>query len=132
LKVIDKQTLAFADFKGNRQYISIGNLSENDQAYIFLMDYPARARFKIWGRAKVVEDDPELLKRLVDPAYPGVPERAFVFTLEAWDVNCPQHIQPRYTEEELEPMLEKYKSRISELEAEVKALRSETPLNEGS
>jgi predicted pyridoxine 5'-phosphate oxidase superfamily flavin-nucleotide-binding protein len=102
LKVVDVSTLAFADFSGNRQYVSMGNLSENDRAFLFLMDYPNRRRIKIWGRAEFVEDDAELLERLVDPAYGARPERAFVFHVEAWDVNCPQHITPRYTEEEIE------------------------------
>ena len=101
LKVIDEHTLAFADFSGNRQYISMGNLSENDRAFIFLMDYPNRRRVKIWGRAEFVEDDPELLSRVVDAEYDARPERAFVFHVEAWDVNCPQHITPRFTREEL-------------------------------
>lgn len=101
LKVIDNKTLAFAEFSGNRQYISVGNLDENDRACIFLMDYPNRRRIKIWGRAEFVEDDPELLERLVDPAYGATIERALVFHLEAWDVNCPQHITPRFTEEEI-------------------------------
>ena len=102
LKVLDDNTLAFADFAGNKQYISMGNLSENDRAFLFLMDYPNRQRVKIWGRAEVVEEDPELLERLGDPEYRGRPERVFLFHVDAWDVNCPQHIKPRYTVEELE------------------------------
>ena len=102
LKVLDNKTLAFADFAGNKQYISMGNLSENDRAQLFLMDYPNRQRIKIWGRARVVDGDPELLERLVDPDYQARPERVFLFHIEAWDVNCPQHIKPRYTVEELE------------------------------
>ena len=101
LTVIDTSTLAFADYTGNRQYISVGNLSENDQAFIFLMDYPNRRRVKIWGRAEVVEGDDALLEKLVDPDYRARPERAIVFHVEAWDVNCPQHIRPRFTEDEL-------------------------------
>ncbi|HJO04459.1 MAG TPA: pyridoxamine 5'-phosphate oxidase family protein [Acidobacteriota bacterium] len=101
LKVVDTRTLALADFSGNRQYISLGNLDENDRAFIFLMDYPNRRRIKIWGRAEFVEDSPELLERLVDPAYGGKVERALVFHVEAWDANCPQHITPRYTMEEI-------------------------------
>ena len=102
LRVLDERTLAFADFRGNRQYISMGNLSENDRGFIFLMDYPNRRRIKIWGRLAVVEDDPTLLESLADPEYDGRPERAFVFHIEAWDTNCPQHITPRYTVEEIE------------------------------
>jgi len=122
LKVLDDKRLAFADFGGNRQYISAGNLSENDQAAIFLMDYPNRRRLKLWGRARVVEDDPELLARLVEPGYKAKPERAFLFEVEAWDVNCPQHITPRYSEAEIAPALAKLQARIAELEAEVKRL----------
>ena len=101
LKVLDEQTLAFADYAGNRQYISVGNLDENDQAFLFLMDYPNRRRIKIWGRAEVVENDEALLNALADPAYGARLERVIRFTIEAWDVNCPQHIQPRYTVEEI-------------------------------
>ena len=124
LKVIDETTLAFADYTGNRQYISTGNLTENDQAYIFLMDYPNRRRVKIWGRAEAVENDPALLKRLLDPAYDANPERAIVFHIEAWDVNCPQHIRPRFTEEEIAPTIEKLERRITELEEELAVLKT--------
>ena len=124
LKVLDESTLAFADYAGNRQYISMGNLSENDRAYMFLMDYPNRRRVKIWGHAEVIEDDPALLERLVDPAYKARPERVFVFHIEAWDTNCPQHIQPRFTEEEMTPLIEKLGQRITELEGELAALTS--------
>ena len=130
LKVLDEHTLAFADFIGNRQYISMGNLSENDRAYIFLMDYPNRRRVKIWGRAEFVEDDPDLLARSVDADYRGKPERAFVFHVEAWDVNCPQHITPRFTQQEIEPAMRELESRnealqkrIEELEATIAAER---------
>ena len=101
--MLDERTLAFADFSGNRQYISMGNLSENDRAFIFLMDYPNRRRVKIWGRGEFVEDDAALLERLVDTDYKARPERAFVFHVEAWDVNCPQHITARFTQAEMEP-----------------------------
>ena len=104
LKALDDKRLAFADFGGNRQYISAGNLSENDRASIFLMDYPNRRRIKLWGRARVVEDDPELLERLVEPGYGANPERAILFEVEAWDFNCPQHITPRYTEDQIAPV----------------------------
>ena len=123
LKVVDERTLAFADFKGNRQYITAGNLTENDKAYIFLMDYANRRRIKIWGRARVVDDDPELLERLADAGYKAVPEQAVVFEVEAWDVNCPQHITPRYTEREVASIVGPLQARIGELEAQVAALR---------
>jgi predicted pyridoxine 5'-phosphate oxidase superfamily flavin-nucleotide-binding protein len=122
LKVVDEQTLAFADLGGNRQYISLGNLSENDKASIFLMDYPNRRRIKLWGRARVVEDDPELTARLIDPAGKGQPERAILFEIEAWDVNCPQHITRRYSEADIEAAFGKLQARIGELEAEVARL----------
>lgn len=101
IKVLDRHRLALADFRGNRQYISLGNLSENDRAFLFLMDYPNRRRVKIWGRAEFIEDDLALLGRVVDPGYRGTPERVLVFHVEAWDRNCPQHITPRYTVDEI-------------------------------
>ena len=122
IKVLDEKTIAFADFSGNRQYISTGNLSENDRAYIFLMDYPNRRRFKLWGHARIVEDDPALLERLADPDYGAVPERAIVFEIEAWDWNCPQHITPRYSEGELADIVGPLKARIGELESALEAL----------
>ena len=102
LKVLDEHRLAFADYRGNRQYVSVGNLDENDKAVMFLMDYPNRQRIKVWGRAEYVEGDDELLQRVADPEYGAVPERAIVFRVDAWDSNCPQHITPRYTVEEIE------------------------------
>ena len=123
LKVLDETTLAFADFGGNRQYITLGTLEENDKAFIFLMDYPNRRRIKLWGTARYVEDDPDLLARLADPAYKGRPERAIVFMLKAWDVNCPQHITPRYTLGDLEPTVGALKARITALEAELAGLK---------
>ncbi len=125
LKVLDPGRLAFADFGGNRQFITAGNLSENDRAHIFLMDYPNRQRIKIWGRARVVEDDPELMERLLTPGYQAKPERAILFEVEAWDANCPQHITPRYSEDEIAPALAQLQARIAELEAEVASLRGE-------
>ena len=116
LKVVDEKTLAFADFRDNRQYITAGNLSENDKAYIFLMDYPNRRRIKIWGRARVMED-PTLMARLTDSDYGAVPEQAVVFEVAAWDVNCPQHITPRYSEAEVGEILAPLKRRIEELES---------------
>ena len=117
LKVLGERTLAFADFRGNRQYITTGNLAENDKAYIFLMDYPNRRRIKMWGRARVVDGDDEILERLVDPDYRAMPEQAIVFELVAWDENCPQHITPRFTEQEMKKIVAPLKQRIAELEA---------------
>ena len=92
LRVLDERTVAFADFSGSRQYISIGNLAENERAFLFLMDYAAARRLKLWGRARVVDGDPELFARLADPGYSARIERAIVFTVRAWDWNCSQHI----------------------------------------
>lgn len=122
LKVLDDNTLAFADYAGNAQYISIGNLDENDKAFIFLMDYSNRRRIKIWGTARYVEDDQQLFADLVDDKYGGRVERAIVLRVHAWDVNCPQHIKPRFTEDELAPMITEYQRRIGELEAEIQRL----------
>ena len=99
----------------------MGNLSENPRAFIFMIDFANRRRFKLWGRAEVREGDPELLRKLTDSGYPGRVERAFVFHLEAWDVNCPQHIKPRFTEEEVGDTIEGLRARIRELEEKVKA-----------
>lgn len=120
LKVLDESRLGFADFSGNKQYISIGNLSENDQVFLFLMDYANRRRIKIWGKARVVEDDADLLARLVVEGYGGRPERAIVIEVTAWDVNCPQHITPRFTEQEIAAVLGPYRQRIRELEAQIR------------
>ena len=126
LKVIDEKTLAFADFIGNRQYVSMGNLSENNKAYIFLMDYPNRRRIKIWGTAEFVEDDTDLLQRLTDDDYKGKPERAFVFHLHAWDANCPQHITPRFTQKDLEPALRELEHKNEALQKRVDELETAT------
>src|SRR6516225_1904263 len=119
LKVLDERTLAFADFGGNRQYITLGNLSENPKAFIFLMDYANQQRVKLWGTARAVEDDAELLDRLRDPDYPGKVEWAIVFSIEAWDINCPQHIHKRFSQREVQPVIERLQRRISELESQV-------------
>lgn len=124
LKVLDEQTIGFADFGGNRQYITLGNLSENPKAFLFLMDYANRQRIKVWGTARVVENDPALLERLRDPNYPGKVERAILFTVEAWDVNCQQHIHQRFSQSQIAPVIEQLQNRIAELEAEVERLKS--------
>jgi predicted pyridoxine 5'-phosphate oxidase superfamily flavin-nucleotide-binding protein len=120
LKVLDDKTLGFADFGGNRQYITLGNLSENPKAFMFLMDYANSQRVKIWGTAKVVEDDAALLERLRDPEYPGKVERAIVFTIEAWDVNCPQHIHKRFSQRQVAPVIAEMQARIAELEEQLR------------
>jgi predicted pyridoxine 5'-phosphate oxidase superfamily flavin-nucleotide-binding protein len=125
LKVIDETTIAFPDYGGNQQYISVGNLSENDKVNLFLMDYPNRSRIKIWGRAKVVDDDPALLDQLDAPESPKRPQRAIVITLEAWDVNCPQHITPRFSEADVAMQTRALHARIADLERELESLRGE-------
>lgn len=129
LKVMDEYTLGFADFGGNRQYITLGNLSENPKAYLFLMDYANQRRVKVWGTARVVEGDNALEEKLQDPGYPGKVERAILFTVEAWDVNCQQHIHQRFSQRQIAPVIEKLQSRIAELESEVKRLRSNSSPN---
>ena len=116
LKVLDKHTLAFGDFEGNRQYITAGNLNDSNKAFIFLLDAAHRRRIKIWGRAEVVENDPELLNTFETPDYGYEPTRAILFHVDAWDVNCPQHITPRFTEEEIQDSIQPLKERIAELE----------------
>lgn len=123
LRVLDPTTLAFADFRGNRQYISMGNLAENPKVHLFLMDYANRSRVKIWGTAAVVEDDPALLAKLTLPDYDARVERAFVIRVTAWDANCPQHIPQRFEAAEVEEALALRDRRIAELEAQLAALR---------
>ncbi|CAN5479691.1 pyridoxamine 5'-phosphate oxidase family protein [soil metagenome] len=123
-KVINDQTLAFADFGGNRQYITLGNLAENSKTFIFLMDYANSQRVKLWGTAKVVEDDPALLDQLRNPDYPGKVERAIVFTIEAWDINCPQHIHKRFSQSQIAPVVEKLQARIADLEEQLAQARA--------
>jgi uncharacterized protein len=121
LKAVDEKTLGFADFGGNRQYITLGNLSENPKAFIFLMDYARSRRIKVWGQARVVEDDATLIDRFRDPAYPAKVERAILFQIEAWDVNCPQHIHKRFSQAQVAPVIEELQGRIAALEAKLKA-----------
>jgi len=118
LTIIDEKTLAFADFNGNRQYISTGNLAENPRALLFLMDYENRQRVKIWGTARVIEDDPELIARLFPEAYRARAEAAIVFTVEAWDANCPQHIPQMLFAEDVAGVVVALQDRIAALEAE--------------
>lgn len=124
LKAVDDKTLGFADFGGNQQYITLGNLSENSKAFIFLMDYSRSRRIKIWGNARVVDGDSELLDRLRDPSYPGKVERAILFEIEAWDVNCPQYIHKRFSQKQVAPVIEQLQGRIAELEANLQALKT--------
>jgi len=118
LQILDESTLAFADFAGNRQYISTGNLQENPHAMIFLMDYANRRRVKVWGTARVVDDDPALIARLFPEGYKARAEAAIVFTVEAWDTNCPQHIPQMYFADDVARTVDALKARIAQLEAE--------------
>ena len=124
IKVIDEKTLGFADYRGNRQYITLANLSENDRAYLFLLDPARRQRIKIWGHARMVEDDPALVEKLFDAGYGAKPERAILFTVDAWDVNCSQHITTRFTEAEIEEAFAAARSKMEELQAENARLRA--------
>jgi uncharacterized protein len=123
LKVVDNRTLGFADFTGNAQYISVGNLDENNRAFIFLMDYPNQRRIKVWGTSEFIEEDPTLLQQLTNDDYNGNPQRAVLFHIKAWDVNCPQHIVPRWTEDQFAPVVATLKARVAELERENRLLR---------
>ena len=125
IKVIDEHTLGFADYRGNRQYITLANLSENDRAFLFLLDPARRQRIKIWGRARMVENDAALTERLFDDGYKAKPERALLFTIEAWDVNCSQHIVTRFTEAELESAFNTIQAKIAALETENANLRAQ-------
>jgi predicted pyridoxine 5'-phosphate oxidase superfamily flavin-nucleotide-binding protein len=124
IKVVDERTLGFADYRGNRQYITLANLAENDRAFLFLLDPARQQRIKIWGRARVIEDDVALVTKLFDDGYKARPERAILFTIEAWDANCSSHIVARYTEPQLEEFFSAVRTRISELEAENAKLRA--------
>jgi hypothetical protein len=123
LRVLDEKTLAFVDYAGNRQYISTGNLAENDQAFLFLTDYAHRRRVKIWGRAKVVENNPELMALLMPSGYRARGEQVILFAIEAWDVNCPQHIPQLIDAAEVAVAFEKLQTQIAELEGEIAQLR---------
>lgn len=119
LKVLDEKTLGFADFSGNVQYITVGNLSGNDKAFLFLMDYRHRKRVKVWGRAEYREGDASLIERLRVPDYPAEVERAILFHVEATSENCPQHIPIRYSETEVTAMIAPLQARIAELEQQL-------------
>jgi uncharacterized protein len=125
LGVLDDKTLAFLDFRGNRQYISVGNLAANDRASLILMDYPNRRRLKIYARIEVKDltVDTALAEKLALPGYKAKPERAFVLHLEAFDWNCPQHITPRFTERDVEAAFAPVRQRLEQLEAENRMLR---------
>jgi uncharacterized protein len=123
IKILDKNTLAFSDYSGNRQYITQGNLSENPKANIFLMDYAHRRRIKIWGEARVVDDDPALLNSLMPQGYKARPEHVILFKISAWDTNCPQHIPQKFDAADVAAALASRDARIAELEVELAALK---------
>jgi predicted pyridoxine 5'-phosphate oxidase superfamily flavin-nucleotide-binding protein len=122
IRRVGKRTLGFADFTGNRQYVTTGNLMENDRAFLFLMDYAHRRRIKIWGRARVVEDS-QLIETLMPAGYRARPEQAVLFDVEAWDVNCPRHIPQKIDAEDVARAFEGLRQRIESLERENAALK---------
>lgn len=126
LRVLSDRRLGFADLSGNKQYLTLGNIAANDRVALFLMDYPNKRRLKLLGRMRAVDlaAEPAMADALVDPSYPASPERGFVIALEAYDWNCPQHIVPRYTADELAATLAPLRQRLARLEAENAALRA--------
>lgn len=124
LQVLDEHTIGFADFNGNRQYISSGNLAENPRAHLFLIDYTTRQRIKLWGIARVVEEDKELITRLMPANYSAKSEQAMLFTVDTWDSNCPQHIPQRLEAGDVAKALQSRDLKIAELEAEIRRLKA--------
>lgn len=124
LRVLNDETLGFVDFVGNRQYITLGNLVENPKAHLFLIDYAQRKRVKIWGEARVVEDDPDLTILLMPKGYKARASQVILFKVSAWDVNCPQHIPQRFEAAEVAAAIEERDRRIEELEAQLTSLRA--------
>ena len=127
LKVLDDQTIGFADFTGNRQYISQGNLADNSKAVLFLIDFATKRRVKIWGEARIVEDNPVLLSKLMPADYRARPEQAILFTVTAWDMNCPKHIPQRFEAADVAAALAERDAQIEALEAELAILRAPKP-----
>jgi predicted pyridoxine 5'-phosphate oxidase superfamily flavin-nucleotide-binding protein len=127
IKILGPETLGFADYKGNRQYITTGNLAENDRAFLFLMDYAHRRRVKIWGRARVVADNDALVERLMPEGYEARPEQAILLEVEAWDINCPQHIPQKIDAGDVEQVVLQLQAKIARLEEENAALREARP-----
>jgi uncharacterized protein len=128
VRVLDERTIGFADFTGNRQYITQGNLADNPKAHLFLIDYARRSRIKLWGEARVVERDAELMATLMPEGYKARAEQAILFTVSAWDANCPQHIPQLFDASEVTAALAERDKRIEALEGELNRLRlSQTP-----
>ena len=126
VKVLDSNTIAFADFSGNRQYITQGNLSENPKAHIFVMDYAHRRRVKLWGEARMVDDDPPLLQSLTPRGYRARPEQVILFKIAAWDTNCPQHIPQKFDAAGVAAALAARDARIAKLETELAKLKGKS------
>lgn len=124
LRILDPHTVGFADFRGNRQYVTTGNLEENSRAHLFLIDYARRRRVKLWGTARIIEDDHDLIRRLTLDAYPAEAEQAILFTVEAWDINCTRHIPVLLPADEVSTAIKRLEARIGELESENAALKA--------
>lgn len=125
LRVLDRNTLGFADYRGNRQFITTGNLAENDRVQLFLMDYAHQRRVKIWGRARVIENDPALVARLMSDGARARADQAIIISVEAWDVNCPQHIPQRFEAEDVARAIDEREARIRALETELAVLQQQ-------
>ncbi|MBN9560678.1 MAG: pyridoxamine 5'-phosphate oxidase family protein [Alphaproteobacteria bacterium] len=128
IRVLDERTLGFADFAGNRQYITAGNLAENERAFLFLIDYAHQRRIKLWGRARMV-DDAALIARLMPAGYQARPERALLFTVDAWDSNCRQHIPQKFDAADVADAVRRLEQRIADLESENARLRAAIALS---
>jgi predicted pyridoxine 5'-phosphate oxidase superfamily flavin-nucleotide-binding protein len=124
IRIVDDHTLGFVDYIGNRQYISTGNLAENDRAFLFLMDYANQRRVKLWGRARVVEGDQDLIARLMPESYAARPQQVILFTVEAWDTNCPQHIPRKLDVADVAGTITALQDRLAKVEAENGRLRA--------
>jgi predicted pyridoxine 5'-phosphate oxidase superfamily flavin-nucleotide-binding protein len=131
LHMLDERTLAFADFAGNRQYITTGNLADNPKAHIFIMDYARQRRVKLWGRARTVQDDPDLVARLFPKGYDARPIQAIVFNLEAWDLDCPSHIPQMFHADDVAETILRFQRRIDDLEATIARLAQPVPAPPG-
>ena len=125
IKILDKQTFAFTDYAGNQQYLTQGNLTENPKAHIFIMDYAHRRRVKIWGEARVVEDDPALTQALMPKGYRARPEQVIVFKISAWDTNCPQHIPQKFDAADVAAAMAEASAKIEDRDARIAALEAE-------